>query len=156
MRYVLIAAVAAVLADQSSKYFVVEMLDLKTLGRIDVIDPLLNFRMAWNHGVNFGLFAHDSQISRWMLILIATGISGFVVWWIKREDAGFSQQIAAGLLVGGALGNVIDRLHHGAVADFINMSCCGFANPYSFNVADVFVFAGVAGILVFGREKKVL
>ena len=156
MRYLLIAAIAAVFVDQSSKYLIVGILDLRTVGRIDVIDPFLNFRMAWNHGVNFGLFANDSEISRWILILIATGLCGFVIWWIKREETSMPQQLAAGLLTGGAMGNVIDRLHHGAVADFINMSCCGFANPYSFNLADVFVFAGVAGILVFGTQKNVL
>ena len=64
--------------------------------------------------------------------------------------------IAAGFLIGGALGNVIDRLLYGAVADFLNMSCCGFNNPYAFNVADVAIFIGAIGIAFAdsGTEKK--
>ncbi|MCC5973356.1 MAG: signal peptidase II, partial [Rubellimicrobium sp.] len=58
-------------------------------------------------------------------------------------------QVSAGLLVGGALGNVVDRLLYGAVADFLNMSCCGISNPYAFNVADIAVFAGAIGLVIF-------
>ncbi len=57
--------------------------------------------------------------------------------------------ISAGLLVGGALGNVIDRVIYGAVADFLNMSCCGIENPYSFNIADIAIFAGALGLVLF-------
>ncbi|MEC8796836.1 MAG: signal peptidase II, partial [Pseudomonadota bacterium] len=63
-------------------------------------------------------------------------------------------RIGAGLLVGGALGNAIDRIVFGAVADFLNMSCCGIANPYAFNVADIAIFAGVFAIAVFGDRKQ--
>ncbi len=58
-------------------------------------------------------------------------------------------QIAAGLLIGGALGNVIDRALYGYVLDFLNMSCCGIRNPYVFNLADVFIFAGAIGLAFF-------
>jgi len=57
-------------------------------------------------------------------------------------------------LVGGALGNVIDRLIYGAVADFINMSCCGINNPYAFNIADIAVFIGAFGMVIFSNDKK--
>ena len=62
--------------------------------------------------------------------------------------------IAGGLLIGGAMGNVIDRLIYGAVADFITMSCCGIENPYSFNVADVAIFIGALGLVLFTGKKK--
>ena len=66
----------------------------------------------------------------------------------------YAGQIAAGLLVGGAAGNVIDRLIYGAVADFLNMSCCGIDNPFAFNVADIAIFAGAVGLILFtGKEK---
>ena len=55
--------------------------------------------------------------------------------------------IFIGLVIGGALGNVFDRLYHGAVVDFLNMSCCGINNPFSFNIADVWVFAGAFGLI---------
>ena len=62
--------------------------------------------------------------------------------------------ILTSLVIGGALGNAIDRLLYGAVADFINITCCGLRNPYSFNLADVFIFIGLIGLLVFKSEEK--
>ena len=63
------------------------------------------------------------------------------------------QRLTAGLLLGGALGNVVDRLIYGAVADFINMSCCGIDNPYAFNVADIAMFAGAIGLVLAPARK---
>ena len=148
------AAVIFVL-DQLSKYAIVQGLNLIERGVIDVLPPLLTFRMAWNRGINFGLFAHDAEIMRWVLIAVALVISGWVWLWIRREGAGRWAQISAGLLVGGALGNVIDRIVYGAVADFLNMSCCGIENPYAFNVADIAIFAGAIGLILFtGGDEK--
>ncbi len=59
--------------------------------------------------------------------------------------------LAAGLLVGGALGNALDRVLHGAVADFLNMSCCGIRNPYAFNLADVGIFAGAIALVIWAK-----
>ena len=61
-------------------------------------------------------------------------------------------QISAGLVVGGAIGNLIDRILYGAVADFLNMSCCGFENPYSFNVADISIFLGAVGLILMTND----
>jgi signal peptidase II len=61
--------------------------------------------------------------------------------------------VSAGLLLGGAMGNVVDRVIYGAVADFLNMSCCGIANPYSFNVADISIFAGALGLVLFSAPR---
>ncbi len=142
------------LFDQITKYTVVHALDLRTLGSIDVWPPFINLRMAWNYGINFGLLAGDSDIVRWVLVGVALAISGAVLWWIHFEPGGKWQSIAAGLLIGGALGNVIDRVLYGAVADFLNLSCCGLKNPYAFNVADIAVFAGAIGMVVFSPTKK--
>jgi signal peptidase II len=120
-----------------------------------VFAPLLTLRMAWNRGVNFGLFADFDM--RWALIAVALIISAFVLWWIRRENAGRWAHISAGLLVGGAIGNVVDRVLHGAVADFLNVSCCGINNPYAFNVADISIFVGAIGLVLFtdgGNKKK--
>ena len=57
--------------------------------------------------------------------------------------------LSLSLILGGALGNVVDRLVYGAVADFLNMSCCGIENPYAFNVADIAIFAGAIGLILF-------
>ena len=145
------------LLDQASKWLVVHWLDLRTRMEIDLLPPWLNLRMAWNRGVNFGLLADIDM--RWVLVALALAISGFVVVWVRREGGGRLVHVSAGLLVGGALGNVVDRVLYGAVADFLNMSCCGIENPYAFNVADIAVFVGAVGLVLFagrgnGRERR--
>lgn len=156
MRMVLWVGLITFLADQLSKYLVVHWMNLRDLLSIDVFPPYLNLRMAWNYGVNFGLFAEDNNLTRWVLVAVALVISGAVLWWIHHEETGKLGQISAGLLVGGALGNVIDRVIYGAVADFLNMSCCGFTNPYAFNIADIAVFVGALGLVLFtsGEPRK--
>ncbi len=147
----LIAGSAVFGADRLSKLWGVEWMDLEYLGRIEVLPPYLNFVMAWNRGVNFGIGAGGPDVMRWILILLAVAISGALVWWVRRRgarDEGKQRTPAlawgAGIIIGGALGNAWDRLQYGAVADFLNMSCCGIDNPYAFNIADVAIFAGAA------------
>jgi signal peptidase II len=154
MRLVFWVAAVIFVADQAVKYLVVHILDLAYLGAIDVFPPYLNLRMAWNYGINFGLFAQASDTVRWVLIAVALVISGGVLWWIRKEPPGRWGLVAAGLLIGGALGNVVDRVVYGAVADFLNMSCCGIENPYAFNIADISIFAGALGLVLFTSEKK--
>ncbi len=147
-----IAAVVFVL-DQAIKWVVVQYLDLQHRAEIDVFPPYLNLRMAWNRGINFGLFSGDMDLTRWILIAVALLITGWVIWWMRSETRPLAR-ISAGLLIGGALGNVIDRIVYGAVADFLNMSCCGFDNPFAFNVADIAIFVGAFGLILFTGEKK--
>ncbi len=151
----LIAGAAVFAADRVSKWWVVEWMDLEHLGRIEVLPPFLNFVMAWNRGINFGIGAGGPDMMRWILILLAVAISVALVWWVRRrgardkdEDTGKERTPAlawgAGVIIGGALGNAWDRVQYGAVADFLNMSCCGIDNPYAFNIADVAIFAGAS------------
>ncbi len=155
MRPMIRTALAVAGLDQLSKLIVVRWMDLKTLGVIEVWPPYVAFRMAWNRGVNFGLLSGSSDLTRWLLVAVAVAISAWVVWWIARERPGLPGQLAAGLLVGGAIGNIADRLTWGAVADFLNVTCCGIANPYAFNLADISIFTGALGLVVFtGREKS--
>jgi signal peptidase II len=139
----LIAGGAVFAADRLSKWWVVEWLDLEYMGRIEVLPPYLNFVMAWNPGINFGLF------SGLLLVVVALAISAALIWWVHhrdtRKDANANVLAwGAGIVIGGALGNAWDRLQYRAVADFLNMSCCGIDNPYAFNIADVAIFAGAA------------
>jgi len=152
MRLVPIIAAATFAVDQATKLAVVFGLNLIERHEIDVLPPVLVFRMAWNKGVNFGLFAQNADAMRWVLIAVALAISVWVWIWVRREGAGRWMQVAAGLLIGGALGNVVDRVAYGAVADFLNMSCCGIENPYAFNVADIAIFAGALGLVLFGGK----
>ena len=143
-------ALAVFALDRLSKWWVVGGLDLAHSGRLGVWPPYLTFVMAWNRGVNFGI---GVGVSRWVLIGLAVVISTALALWVRRRAArdGATKAMplawGAGIIIGGALGNAWDRVVYGAVADFLNMSCCGIANPYAFNVADVAIFAGAALIV---------
>lgn len=154
MRPFYIAAAAVFLIDQLTKYLVVHAMNLYQRLEIPVLPPYLQFRMAWNEGINFGLLSSSHDLARWLLILLALAISGWIWVWARRERHSRMVQTSAGILIGGALGNVVDRVAYGAVADFLNMGLPGFDNPFSFNVADVAIFAGAVGLVFFaGREK---
>ncbi len=148
-----VSATLAIAADQLSKWLVVHAMDLKSLGQIEILPPLLNFHMAWNRGVNFGLF-QASDAGRWILIALSLVICGWIIRWLRQDHDRHIVQLSGGLLVGGALGNVIDRLIYGAVADFLNMSCCGITNPFAFNIADVAIFTGAIGLVLFTGTKN--
>ncbi|CAM3771102.1 signal peptidase II [Phaeobacter inhibens] len=150
------AAILALLADQISKYLVVRVMDVANRGGIDVLPPLLRFRYGENTGINFGLFGGGTDTTRWVLIGLSLVICVVLVIWIVRLPANARMmQLSAGLVIGGALGNVVDRLLYGYVLDFLNMSCCGINNPFVFNVADIFIFAGAVGLILFdGRQKN--
>lgn len=154
MRLVAIIAAVVFVLDQLTKWWVVHVMDLARVQAIDVLPPYLNFRMAWNTGINFGLLSGDTDWTRWVLVSVALGIVLFVLVWMRRDPPGTKGLVFAGLLIGGALGNVVDRLIYGAVADFLNMSCCGFTNPYAFNVADISVFVGAIGLAIFSGGKN--
>ncbi|WP_151720261.1 signal peptidase II [Gemmobacter serpentinus] len=154
MRRMALVATLIFVIDQITKLAVVFGLDLKNRHEIDVLPPLLNFRMAWNQGVNFGLLSSASEFMRWFIIVMSLVITAWVWIWIRRGGHGRWMQISAGVLIGGALGNVVDRVAYGAVADFLNMTCCGFENPYAFNVADIAIFAGAFGLVIFGGKDR--
>jgi len=154
MRLVVLTAAAIFALDQITKFIVVQGMDLYSRHEILVLPPWLAFRMAWNQGINFGLLSHGSDLARWLLIGLAVAISAWVWLWVRREPHDAIVKVAAGCLIGGAMGNVLDRILYGAVADFLNMSVPGLDNPYSFNVADIAIFAGAIGLVIFaGREK---
>ena len=145
-------ALVVFLLDRASKWAVVEAMDLALRQTIEVYPPYLTFSMAWNRGINFGLLDGKTDMTRYLLIGVALLIvAGLLVW--VRNKGGWIIPLSAGLVIGGALGNVLDRFIYGAVADFLNMSCCGIANPYAFNVADVAIFAGALGLILFGDKK---
>jgi signal peptidase II len=139
----------AFVLDQASKFAVVHWLDLATAHVIPVVPPYLMFKMAWNEGANFGLMTGGN---RWPLVALSVAVSLMMVLWTPRTR-GRVAPFAGGLVIGGALGNALDRILYGAVADFLNMSCCGFENPYAYNVADVCIFLGAALLLISGLNR---
>jgi len=144
---ILVVAGASFVLDRLTKLWIVEWMNLREVLFIPVVDPWLNLTMAWNRGVNFGLFA-TGDTGRWVLIGIALAIViGLLIW--ARGGMTRIQAVAVGLVVGGAIGNVWDRVQYGAVADFLNMSCCGIRNPFAFNVADAAIFGGALTLAFF-------
>jgi signal peptidase II len=107
--------------------------------------PFLNFVVVWNHGVSCGMFNRGSDEAAWILVLVALAITGAMAWWLARAP---SRLVAAalGLVIGGALGNVVDRIRFGAVFDFVDLHAAGWHWP-AFNVADAAIVAG-AGLLL--------
>ena len=154
MRLTFLSALFWFALDQISKWVVLYQMDLLTRGEIEVFPPYLTFRMGWNTGVNFGLLAGEANTMRWLLVALAFVVSAWLLWWARR---GMKRRIAflsAGAIVGGAIANAFDRVIYGAVADFLNTSCCGFANPYAFNLADMGIFIGAFGLLIFADTKN--
>ena len=154
MRLMFLAGFLAYLADQVSKYVVIHMMGISASKGMDVLPPVLNLRYGENRGVNFGLFGSDSEVTRWTLIGVAVIICITVVVWVARNAQPKIVHIAAGLLIGGALGNVFDRIYYGYVLDFLNTSCCGWTNPTVYNVGDIFIFAGALGLVFFATDNR--
>lgn len=138
-------AFITLILDQFSKWYLLNVVQMEQRGLIEITD-FFNLRMVWNKGVSFGMFSADSQVGRYVLIGFALLIIGFLVVWLMRAQ---SRWLAAGLglVIGGALGNVIDRFIYGAVADFFDFHALG-THFYAFNVADTAISIGVA-LLVF-------
>ena len=139
--------------DQITKIIVVFWMELISKGQIDIFPGFIHFHMAWNTGINFGLFADQGELMRWLLIAVALVVCGFVGYWMRREQKPIAL-IAAGLVIGGALGNSLDRILYGSVADFLNVTCCGIRNPYAFNVADIAIFVGLFGLVIFSTDQQ--
>jgi signal peptidase II len=155
LRYGLAAAAAAAIAvialDQLTKQAVVVGMNLQSVREISVV-PGLNFRMAWNTGVNFGLFSGGGELTR-VVFSVGTSIVALALLLGALACKRMISAIGLGIAAGGAIGNIIDRLTWGRVADFINVSCCGIDNPWSFNVADIAVFIGFAMLLIPLRPR---
>jgi signal peptidase II len=153
MRLGLLIAFLATLIDQISKWWFMEVL-LKPPTNFIHVMPSLNFVKAWNKGISFSMFSSDSEVGRWLLVAMSFAITVWLIVWLRKETEKHIQ-IALGLIIGGAIGNVIDRIRLGAVADFIDVYVGTYHWP-AFNGADSFIFIGAAIILIssFICDKK--
>jgi signal peptidase II len=118
--------------------------------------PFLDLVLVWNRGVSFGLFNRESELAPWVLIGLALAIVVGLLVWVGRLR-GRWPIVAVGLVIGGAIGNSIDRLRHGAVVDFIDLHVAAYHWP-AFNVADSAIVIGVGILLLdglFGRHDQV-
>ena len=146
LRYGLSIAAVTALLDQASKAWIVY--GVMSPPRVIEIAPFFNLVIVWNAGASFGLFGAAPAWGRYLLVAVATAICAGLAVWLARAG---SRLLAAalGLVIGGAAGNVIDRLVHGAVADFLDFHAFGYHWP-AFNAADAAISVGVATLVLDG------
>jgi signal peptidase II len=137
-------AAAVLAADQASKYWVLHGLHLQD-GHFLAVLPVLNFVLVWNRGVTFGMFNGAGAFNWIVLALIALAVVTFLGIWLSRTEKMFNI-LAIGAIMGGAVGNVIDRLRFGAVVDFIQAHLGVYAF-YVFNVGDSAIVCGVIALM---------
>ena len=143
-------AAAIIAFDQATKFWIV--LDIMSPPRIIEVSSFFNIVMVWNRGASFGLFSSMSPWTPVFLCTIAVVISIALAVWMYRASSPWLA-IALGMVIGGALGNAIDRVIYGAVADFLDFHAYGYHWP-AFNVADMAIFVGVVMLLFDGLIEK--
>ena len=154
MRLTLLSALFWFSLDQIGKWLVLYRMDLLSLRELELWPPYITFRMGWNTGINFGLLSGSAEATRWLLVALAFVISAWILAWSRKMERRISM-LSAGAIVGCAIANAFDRVIYGAVADFLNITCCGFDNPYAFNPADIGIFVGAFGLLIFADANKI-
>jgi signal peptidase II len=138
-------ALVVIALDQASKVWIMEVLRLPEYVPHEVVWPL-QFTRIWNQGVSFGLLQAGHDAVRWALVIFSLGVAAFLANW-ARSNTRLFLGIGLGLVMGGAIGNAIDRTRFGAVVDFLDVSRLGFF-PWIFNVADAAITVGVIVLLL--------
>jgi signal peptidase II len=148
-------AAAIVLIDQANKAWMLYVYDLGARGTVS-ITPFFDLVLVWNQGISYGLLPQEGTLGRLGLIVFALGASLALAVWLASLSSRFAA-VSIGLIIGGAIGNAIDRVVYGAVADFFSFHAFGL-EWYIFNIADTAIVAGVVGLLydsLFRGHKKV-
>ncbi len=144
----LAVAVLLLAADQASKWWILEVLRLPEVRHVRLLElgPLgLDLSMVWNRGVTFGLLSGDGPWNHLVLALLAAAIALVLLRWLARAET-LAVAVALGAVIGGAVGNVLDRLRFGAVVDFVDAHAWGW-HWYVFNIADAGIVCGVAALI---------
>ena len=147
-------AAAIFVADQLSKWVVLYVLQLRQRGLIELL-PIFDLRYVENRGVSMGLLTAGSETARWLLVALTVGIAAFVTAWLWREK-NRGDAIALSFVLGGALGNILDRSRYGFVLDYADLHFGDFRPFLIFNLADAAITIGVLIILArsfLSREK---
>jgi signal peptidase II len=140
-----IAAIVFML-EQVTKWIVLGPLDLRVVGQIEIL-PIFNLTYTENHGISLGLLQASSDAMRWALVAGTSLVAIGVGYWITREERR-GDQVALGMVLGGALGNILDRVRHGYVVDFADLHFGSFRPFFIFNVADAAISIGVVILLL--------
>lgn len=144
----LLFAALLLLADQASKWWILEVVRLPEVRNVPVValGPIgLDLTMVWNRGVTFGLFSGGGAWNHLILALIALAVAAFLLRWLWRAETRLVAY-ALGAVIGGAIGNVIDRFRFGAVVDFLHAWAWDYS-WYVFNIADAAIVLGVLALV---------
>ena len=134
-------------ADQLSKWLVTGPLGLVLEGDQLKLVPIFDLTRVHNYGISLGLAQAQNDTHRWILVAVTAAIAVGVAWWIRREDAR-GDQIALAMILGGALGNIVDRVQFGYVVDFLDLHFGSWRPFYVFNVGDAAISIGVVILLL--------
>ena len=145
-----IAAVVLIL-DQLTKYWILSIVRLPEGGTMEVFWPL-QFTRIWNEGVSFGLLQAQHDLVRWGMVAFNLGVAVLLSFWVRTQTR-LLPALGLALLIGGAIGNAIDRARFGAVVDFIDVQRLGFF-PWIFNIADAGITIGVILILLDSLRRE--
>jgi signal peptidase II len=146
-RFGFLAALVVFALDQLAKWFVTGPLGINRLGDQLVLLPIFNFTYTQNNGISLGLLNAQTDVGRWMLVGLTSAIAVAVAYWIGREKTRIDQ-LALGMVLGGALGNILDRVRHGYVVDFADLHFGTFRPFLVFNVGDAAISIGVVILLL--------
>ena len=145
--YAVLVALAVLAADQLTKFWVTGPLGINHLGDQHVITSFFQFTYTENIGISLGLLNATNPTGRWMLVALTSAIAAGVAYWISKEE-NRTDQIALGMVLGGALGNILDRVRHGYVVDFLDLHFGDFRPFLVFNVGDAAISIGVVILLL--------
>ena len=148
LRTGILAAIVTLALDQASKLWLLDIFDIARRGTVQVT-PFFDLVLAWNIGISFGWLQNDGQAAQLALMAVkAVAVVALAIWMVRSQTV--TATVALGMIIGGAIGNAIDRLAYGAVVDFalFHVEIAGKVyNWYVFNLADVAIVAGVALLL---------
>lgn len=139
-------ALAVLVADQLSKWLMIGPLELQSVRRIELL-PIFNLSWTENRGISLGLLHASSDTARWLLVTLTAAIAIGIAAWIWREPR-HGDRLALGLILGGALGNILDRARFGYVVDFADLHFGEFRPFLVFNIADASISIGVVILLI--------
>ncbi len=134
------------IVDQLTKWFVIGPLNLEAVQNIQLL-PFFDFTWVENRGISLGIAQAQNETHRWILVAVTAAIAVGVAWWIRREEAR-GDQLALAMVLGGALGNIVDRTRYGYVVDFLDLHFGTFRPFYVFNVGDAAISIGVVILLL--------
>ncbi|MCJ7421592.1 signal peptidase II [Sphingomicrobium astaxanthinifaciens] len=150
-------ALAIFIVDQLVKWWIVGPFALEAKGSVYIVD-IFNLTWVENRGISLGLLAADTELGRWLLVA-ATAIIAAIVGWLMTRPGEEGDRLGFAMILGGALGNIVDRARFGYVVDYADLHFGSFRPFYVFNIADAAITLGVAYLLIRAfwprREKEI-